>query len=224
MRRLLLGLALLTGIAGSYAATPLVTAWRIQEAMRSGDVAALRSSVDWPSVRHSLKISLEESRGVLIEIANATGDGRPSLWQRVKRAAMPYFSGSLIDRYVTAERAPRLFALGQTWRKRVKPTLGLAEPPSVLAGTSLEGTSLDRSLSLMRRVRSYRMQSPTRVEIAIADRYRSGRSWLATLEFRNLAWRLTAVRVREAAPGATATRHRRGSANAHRLPPPAARG
>jgi hypothetical protein len=195
MRKALLAALLVLAAGTAYAVTPFVAAWQIREAIRAGDVATLRERVDWQNVRHTLKSSLAEARLVVTEITQAAGVAKPGLWQRAKAAALPYLSDPLIDRYVSAEGAPRLYQLRQTWRRQVKPTLGLAERPTLLAGTWLAGTSLDRAATLLRRVEAARFVSPHRFELEVADTSRPGRRWLAALEFRGLSWLLTEMHV-----------------------------
>lgn len=181
--------------AGLYAAMPFVSAWQIREAVRTGDTATLARKVDWPSVRNSLKSSLGEARQALSELADVAGQPRPSLWQRLKVAALPYLTDPLIDRYVSAEGAPRLYEWRQTWRSRVRPALGRGEPPTLLSDTWIGGTALDRGLSLARRVDRAHFVSPSRLEIELADRYVETRRWFAALERRGVDWQLTEMKV-----------------------------
>ncbi len=194
-KTLILALFLAIGTV-AYGAAPFFTAWQIREAVRHGDVPTLQAKVDWQSVRHSLKSSLTETRQALIELTDAAGLARPGLWQRMKMAAMPFLTDPLIDRYVTPESAPRLYAWRQSWRQQVRPKLGITDAPTLLAGTWLDGSAIDRNLSLLQRVEATRFASPTRLEIEIADRYRPRRRWVATLEMVNLSWRLTQMQVK----------------------------
>lgn len=181
--------------AGIYAAMPFVTAWQIREAVRGGDTATLARKVDWPSVRNSLKSSIGETRQALGELVDMAGQPRPGLWQRLKVAALPYLTDPLIDRYVSAEGAPRLYEWRQTWRARVRPTLGRDEPPTLLANTWIGGTALDRGLSLARRVDRAHFVSPNRLEIELADRNVETRRWFAAVERRGFDWQLTEMKV-----------------------------
>ncbi|MFM9941006.1 MAG: DUF2939 domain-containing protein [Hyphomicrobiaceae bacterium] len=197
VRRIVFLSALLLVLAGGYAATPFVTLWQIREAVRAGDVKTLEQKVDWAAVRQSLKQSSGATRAALAEysdVANAAGT-KPGLWQRIKNAAAPMFADPLIDRYVTAEGAPQIYAWRQSWREKVRPTLGLAEPKSVLDGTPMAGTGLDRVLSVARRLDRAAFVSPTRIEAELRDRYREDRRWKAVLELQDWSWRLTEVHV-----------------------------
>ncbi|MEZ5853713.1 MAG: DUF2939 domain-containing protein [Hyphomicrobiaceae bacterium] len=200
MRKTLIFALMLSICAAAYSAAPFLTAWQIREAVRQGDVPTLQAKVDWDSVRRSLKSSLGETRQALVELADAGGQARPGFWQRLKMAAMPFLRDPLIDRYVTAEAAPRLYEWRQSWRQKVRPKLGITEAPTLLAGTWLDGSVIDRHLSVLSRVEATRFVSPTRLDIEIADRYRPNRLWIATLEFVNLNWRLTEMRVRKISP------------------------
>lgn len=195
VRRVTTILAVVMLVGGAYAVTPFLTLWQIREALRTGDVSTLERKVDWPAVRQSLKQSNGEVRRTIADYSAAGTELKPGLWQRVKDAAAPMFTAPLIDRYVTADGAPRLYAWRQTWRQSVRPTIGLSEPPSLLAGTPLADTGLDRALSVARRVRRAAFASPTRIEIELRDRYRDDRRWKSVLQLEGWNWRLTEVHI-----------------------------
>ena len=183
---------------GSYMAAPLITAWQIREAVRTADTARLRDKVDWVSVRQSLKSSLGESRRALDELADIAGQPKASLWQRMKAAALPYLADPVIERYVTAEGAPKLYKWRQALRQRALQQAAAAPPAGSQpadAGSWLGSTALDRPLALVRRIERWAFVSPMRLEIELADRHVAGRRWFAALEMRNLAWQLTEMKV-----------------------------
>ena len=196
VKRTLAILALSVVAALSYVAAPVITAWQIREAVRLGDSARLRDKVDWPSVRQSLKSSLAETRRALRELSDGGGQPRPSLWQRVKAAALPYVTDPLIDRYVTAEGVPKLYK----WRQSLGQGMQQASSavPRAMASTSvgrLEENSLGRALAVARRIECWSFVSPTRLEIVLADRRQERRRWFAALEMRSFSWRLTEMKV-----------------------------
>lgn len=202
MRKALLILSLILLAAGVHVASAFQAGWSIREAVRTGDTATLERRVDWASVRATLKRSANETRQLVSEMAEASGvPTRIGLWQRIKSAALPFVADPLIDRYVTAEGAPQLWSWRQTWRQRVRPTIGLSEPTTPLAGTWLGGTDFDRALSVARRLDKATVVSPTRIEVELRDRYVEGRSWRAALELRDLTWMLTEVHLMRT-PGA----------------------
>lgn len=201
IRKVLVVLVLAVGGAAAYAGAPLVTAWQIREAVRTANTETLAAKVDWASVRQSLKQSTSEARLLLGEMSESAGVGKPGLWQRLKAAAAPYLADPLIDRYVTAEGAPQIWAWRQTWREKVRPRIGLSEPPTVLAGTWAAGTNVDRGLSFARRVERVAFTSPTRVEIEVRDRHVEHRRLRAVMELRSATWTLTDVQLVRIAPG-----------------------
>lgn len=219
-RKALLIACLTIVMVTAYASGPVMVAWQIREAVRTGDTVALRSKVDWPSVRHSLKSSIGETRQALKELAEAAGLPPPNLWQRLKSTALPYLADPLIDRYVTAEGAPKLYAWRQTWRKRTLGARARSDGPVVPAGIVTEdgrtaasgtasgpldgaqrptswlaGTAVERQLALLRRVERWAFVSPRRFEIEIQDRTIATRRWFAALELRGLTWQLTEMRA-----------------------------
>lgn len=198
MRRITIA-GLLAVSAVVYLASPLLVAWNVRQALKTGDKATLEQRVDWPSVRASLHQSLSETQQVINELTEAAGVPKPSLWRRVVAATVPMLSGTVIDSYVTAEGAPQLYAWRQTWREKVRPTIGpaigLSEPPMALAGTMLEGTAVDKVLSMLRRVDRAAFTGPTRIELEVRDRYVETRSYRAVMELQGLTWKLTEVHV-----------------------------
>lgn len=203
MRRLIvvLLLAALAGLA-TYAVSPLLAAWEIHAAARTGDRDVLERRVDWPAVRASLKRSAAQSAQVLVEIADVSGEGGSTLWQRIKAAATPLVAEPLIDRYVTAEGTPRLFQWRRTWQQRVRPRLGLEEPVSALDGTWLAGTRIDKVWTVWRRVEHVRLAGLGRVSIEIRDRVVERRRWRAELLLDDWTWRLVGLEVVQLAQAA----------------------
>ncbi len=203
MRRLIV-IAVLTLLLGasSYAGRAFVAAWDIREALRTADTSVLQQRVDWVSVRQSLKATATETRQLMLEMSSSAGvvHERPGLWQRIKSAAAPIFADPLIDRYVTAEGAPQLWSWRQTWRKSIRPNIGLSEPGTPFSGTWLGGTSLDHGLAIAQRIDRAAFSSPRRMEFEVRDKYVEGRRWRASFEFRNWSWVLAEVHLLRAVP------------------------
>lgn len=200
MRKFLFAILPVVALGTVYAAAPFHTAWEIREAVRAGDVATLEQKVDWASVRDSLKRTAGETRAAIAEMTQEAAPVRPSLWQRLKTAAAPWVAEPLIDRYVTAGGAPQLYAWRQTWRQKVRPTIGLEEPAGLLAGTVLGGTWVDTVASTGRRIERAAFATPTRVEIVLRDRYQPARRWQTVLELKEYRWRLTEVHIVRTVP------------------------
>ena len=209
MRRVLLAITVIVMLGAAWAGSAFRAAFEIREALRLGDTATLARRVDWPSVRQSLKRSAGEARSLLAELSQGVTEtpARPGLWQRIKAAAAPFLADPLIDRYVTAEGAPQLWKLRQAWRERIRPTIGLAEPQTLLSGTWLADSSLDRGLSIARRIERIAFASPTRMELELRDRLVEHRHWRAVLDLnlQQQSWVLTEVHVFNAKPQQTTT-------------------
>ena len=196
MRRVVGVVVLVAVLAGVvYVVSPLRAAAQIHSAVRIGDTATLGRRVDWPSVRASLKRSSGEARRVLEEISEVAGAEQPSLWQRWTTRIVPFLADPLVDRYVTAEGAPRLYAWRDTWMHKVRPKIGLSEPTTALAGTWLSGTALDRAWTAWRRVESLSFESPRRIRIVVRDRFVETRRWRAVMALDGWTWKLVELDV-----------------------------
>jgi hypothetical protein len=176
----------------AYIAWPLHTFLQIRQAMIAGDVATLTRKVEWESVRASLKSSI--SPETLARLEADPSSPKATLWQRVKSAVVPSLAGNVIDRYVTPQNLPVLLGY-----RRLRNTLPMAllpeEPPTVLAGTMLQGTSIDRFASFWRRLRHATFHSPGKLVIDIEDKYNTARHYISTLELVGLEWKLTALAI-----------------------------
>jgi hypothetical protein len=193
MRKLIKVLILALPMALAYVAWPVHAALEIREAIIAGDTATLNRKVDWEALRLSLKASITPET-----VARLTADPespKPTLWQRIKGAVVPSMADSIIDRYVTPENLPVLLGYRRIYRGTLRPALGLVEPPTVLAGTWLGGTGLDRFASFWTRVRRAVLYSPTRFVLEVEDKYRPGRRYVGTLELKGLDWKLTGLSV-----------------------------
>jgi Protein of unknown function (DUF2939) len=180
-------------IAAAYVAWPLYTVLTIREAMRSGDTATLAAKVEWDSVRASLKASM--SAEALAALESEPGAPKPTLWQRVKSTVAPTMAGTVIDRYVTPEYFPVYLGYRRIWRNTTQPALLAPDPPTALAGTFLDGTTIDRFVAFYARIRRAVFHSLTRIEIEVADRHRPDRSYTGMLELKGIEWKLTGLTV-----------------------------
>jgi hypothetical protein len=180
-------------LAVLYALWPIYTALQIREALIAGDTVTLNRKVDWPSLRASLKTSL--SPETVARLAADPNAPQPSLWERIKAVVAPAMAETVIDRYVTAENLPLLLGYQRVYRGSVRPALGLQEPKTVLAGSWLGGTAIDRFVSFWARVRSAIFYSPTRFVLEVEDKYRPERRYIGTLELKGWIWTLTGLKV-----------------------------
>ena len=193
MRRLVKALILALPLVLAYLAWPVLTALEVREAIVAGDAQTLNRKIDWEALRASLKTSISPET-----IARLTADPdapAPTLWQRIKAAVAPSMADSIVDRYVTPENLPILLGYRRLYRGMVRPALGLQEPPTVLAGTLLAGSSLDRFASFWSSLRRAVFESPTRFVLEVEDKHRPGRLYVGTLALTGWEWKLTGLTV-----------------------------
>lgn len=184
---------LVVGLLAAYIVWPIYTALKIRDAMVAGDSAALSARIDWAAVRSSLKVSMSaEAMARLDADPDAPG---PTAWQRIKRGVAPRLAGGVIDRYVTPEHLPVLLGYHRFWRGTVRPVLGREEPPTVLTGTPLAGSLVDRVATFWRRLRRAAFVSPTTVVVEVQDKYTASRHYTATLDLRGWEWKLTGLAI-----------------------------
>jgi hypothetical protein len=98
MQRLPRVILIVFGLLVAYAAWPFYSALKIRDAMVFGDTATLAHSVEWDSVRASLKASM--SAEALARLEADPNTPPPSIWQRVKSAVAPRMADCVIDGYV----------------------------------------------------------------------------------------------------------------------------
>ena len=195
MRWLFAATFVVIATASAYVASPFWAAWTLREAIKAGDTATIERKVVWPSVRDSLRASIARHQQLLPE-ANELGEQvQPSVWQRVKSA----FGASMLDRfmetYVTPEGLPKLFRYRKMWKENVK-----GEPDDEKLAFA------ERAGNFYRRITRAEFQSPTRVEIEIADRNRPDRRYVSVMELHGFEWKLTRLTIAAATqtPGTTA--------------------
>lgn len=180
-------------LALAWIAWPVATALKIREAMLAGDIEVLNRKIEWDSVRASLKSSLTPE--TMARLAQDPDSPKPSTWQKIKAAVAPRFAETVIERYVTAEQLPVFLGYRETYRGTIRPALGLKPPATVMAGTWLQGTFIDKGLSFWKRVRRAAFTSPSRVSLEVEDDYHPGRRYTGVLERRGWEWKLTGLSI-----------------------------
>lgn len=187
MRRLF-AVGFLSITACAYVASPFWAAWSLRDAVRRGDVAAIEDRVQWVTVRKSLKQSLAAHAELKPEVEAIGTQIRPTLWQRVKAA----FGATLIDRfvetYVTPEGLPKLY--------RYRMLLAQNGMGGEIAPEDDQGMPWHRRFAAFyQRLRRAELQSLTRVELEVADRYNPDRRTVSVMELIGLRWKLTSLRI-----------------------------
>jgi hypothetical protein len=182
----LLKLTFLAVIAGGvYIAVPFAAAWNLREAVKNGDVEAVRGKVQWDTVRVSLKESLVKHADLLSEAETAGAEIKPTLWQRMKAAVGGTMVDRFIDSYVTAEGFPKLFQYRQAWRNTIQNDL--AETAKL--------SRIERFQRVYDRVKRAEFKGLTRLEIEMADRKSQTRRYVSVMELVDYQWKLTALHV-----------------------------
>jgi hypothetical protein len=173
--------------AALYIASPFWAAWRLREAVRTGDVATIEQKVEWESVRASLKSSLARHAQLLPEATAAGEQVSPTLWQRIKSAFGATMLDRFVDNYVTPGALPRLYQFRKSWNEQVK-----GDPEAELNWR-------ERFKRFYARVVRAEFQTLTRVEIEIIDKHAPDRHYVSNLELIGLEWKLTRLSVVSAA-------------------------
>jgi Protein of unknown function (DUF2939) len=179
----LASLVVLAGII--YITTPFVAAWSLREAVRNGDVEAVRGRVQWDTVRVTLRDSLAKHADLFTDAELAGSDVKPSLWQRIKGAVGGTMMDRFIESYVTPEGLPKLFQLRQTWRETVQNDL--AETAKL--------SRVERFKAVYHRVKRAEFKGLTTFEVEMADRRSTTRRYVSTMELIDYQWKLTGLRV-----------------------------
>jgi DUF2939 family protein len=178
-----LGLALVT--VTIYAGSPFVTAWGIREAVRNGNSDYLASAIEWGSVRETLKPTIAQ---VALNLPDPDQDptASKSFWARFKAYWGQGAVNSLVDKYVTPEGLPKLFALRKSYRDYVANDGDEASKFSIM----------ERIERAWARVKRAEFTSLTSFEIDMKDKYDPTRLYLGKLELSPVGWKLTELRVK----------------------------
>ncbi|HVZ04253.1 DUF2939 domain-containing protein [Hyphomicrobium sp.] len=184
MKRFCVAIIFAVVAASAYAASPFVTAWRIREAVRSGNSEYLATAIEWPSVRETLKPSIAHIALDLPE-QEQTPPKAPTLWQRFKVYWGKSAVDQLVDSYVTPEGLPKLFTMRKAYRNYVETDDGTNALPI-----------LERISRGWARVKRAKFTALTTFEIDMADKHDASRIYLGKLELTRTGWKLTGLRLR----------------------------
>jgi hypothetical protein len=168
-----------------YIAAPFATAWFIREAVRNGDSGYLASSIEWGSVRETLKPSIAR---IALNLPDPEQEpaAKPGLWQRLKAYWGQGAVDRMVDKYVTPEGLPQLFTLRKTYRDYVSGDTNEAKTTPLL----------DRIARAWARVKRAEFTGLTTFEIDMEDKFEPTRLYLGKLELTTLGWKLTELRIK----------------------------
>lgn len=205
MTKLLLPLVAVIFVIGGYAVWPLLSAFEIKQAVRTGNVATLERMVKWAPVRASLKQSIA-ALPPAVRVSGQHNDGtdtphRLTLWARIKAAAAPMVADHMINTYITAEGIGRL---QHSRRSGFLSILGLpviqAKPrtASQQSDPDLEDVDqgvLRRFVNFYSRIKHAHFNSLTSVEIEITDPRDAKHNLVSQFDLTGFEWQLTSLRV-----------------------------
>lgn len=186
LRRLVLGLCCLLLVSGvAFAASPLVSAWLIREAVRTGDADYLEHRIEWPAVKETLKVSLMRYALKQPETDPAAPPRKPGLWQRFKTYLGQRAVDKLVESYATPTGLPQLFTYGKTYRAALEAAPDEAESLS----------RLERMRRFWSRVKRAEFKSLFEFEIELADKHDPERHFVGLLRLDGFGWKLVALSV-----------------------------
>ncbi len=186
LRRLTVMTGLFALIAAAYIAVPFWTAWTIREAIKANDSAYLTEKIVWPSVRTTLKESLQtySLTGTGPPIDAEPSAAKPSLWQRIKS----YVGKGAVDRFVETTVTPTGMGALLNMRKAYETNLvgAPAERPPIW----------ERMRRVWSKVTRAEFMSLDRFEMDMIDKNEPSRTISAVLERKGFEWLMTELRLK----------------------------
>lgn len=167
LRSAVLALGLFFG--GLFAASPLIAAYRLHEAIVKGNIPAIEASVDFHSVRYSLKSSISEMMIADAEAQRAEMGFLRRVGYKIGDAFAPY----IVDRMLARQVTPRGFI---DYMRAPMP-----------AGA--------KKRSMLTNIERTRYTGHARFEIDVKDRADPTRRYRAIFTRNWFTWRLTEVNV-----------------------------
>jgi hypothetical protein len=175
------------GMPATYVASPMVTAWSIREAVKSGDSDYLARKIDFAAVRETLAPSLVQYAFDMPNPDNPEPAEKPGLWKRVKA----YWGGAAIQRfttkYITADGLPKIFQMRQAYRETTGAASASAPKPPLI----------ERMKAFYDRLIRAEFKTVSTFEIEMRDQYNALRHHVALLELRGLEWKLVSVQIKQ---------------------------
>jgi Protein of unknown function (DUF2939) len=186
VRRFIVMTGLVALMAAAYIAVPFWTAWTIREAIKANDSVYLTDKIVWPSVRTTLKESLQtySLTGGGSQIEQDASAAQPSMWQRIRS----YVGRGAVDRFVETTVTPTGMGALLNMRKAYETNLvGVpAEKPPVW----------ERMRRVWSKVTRAEFKSFDRFEMDMIDKNEPSRTISAVLERKGFEWLMTELRVK----------------------------
>lgn len=184
MKSLLLKAIIVTLSICAYIGSPFYTAWSIREAVRNGDSAYLAQQIDWPGVRATLAPTIGRLALNLPDPETAP-QAKPGLWQRFKAYWGQGAVNAAMDKYITPEGLPQLFAARKAYRDYIAGQPDDAKQPIT-----------ERIKRTWARVKRAEFTSLTTFEIDMVDKHDPDRMYLGKLALDGFGWKLKELRVK----------------------------
>ena len=199
-------LALITlGVA--YLASPLLAAYKLRHAVRTGDTTTLERMIAWPSLRASVRATIARNARLLPVATEVARNIRPTMWQRIRSL----FGHSMLDRfietYITPTGLPKLYRAKTRWHERFKSP---RYPAVVLAGIAP-----DKLVRAWHRIKRAEFKSPFRFVLEVQDRHVASRFitstfQLSTISLSGFDWKLSGIAIRHRKAGPVRLRRLNG--------------
>lgn len=184
-------------VAGlSYIALPFYTAWSIRDAVKTGKADVLAATVNFASVKVSLKDSLHRLTATRPQLTSADAPSgaakpqKPGLWARMKSAVTRSVVDRMVDRYGTPEGFGQMFSYGQIYRTQLR---GLEDPEANLS-------HWDKVQHVWARIKRAEFKSWSRFELDMIDKFEANRIYSGVLTLTATGWKLTELRVFDQGP------------------------
>ncbi len=166
----------------AYLAGPLWAGWQLRQAIRTRDVAAMQSRVDWPLLRANIKPRIS---GAINDSAEASG----TIGGAVKRALGSVLSSTAVDTLVTPSNLSRLLAGRAFMLERRNGTDSKVPEP-------VDDSAEDPDDPLpTKRVRWAFFESPTRFRVEATNPRLPNSRIVSVLALQGLSWKLVDIDI-----------------------------
>jgi Protein of unknown function (DUF2939) len=179
-----------------YLAWPLFSAWQLRQAVKTRDLAALETRVDWPVLRANL-------RPKVMEAVRENAEATTGLTGILKRAVGEKLADKGIDWIVTPKNLSRILAGREFYAKRLQKNPPDApqqpRPGTKAAEANDPGADLEDPDDPMppRRIRWAFFESPTRFRIEASHPRIPGARLVSILGQQGFGWKLIDVSLVE---------------------------
>ncbi len=180
-------------IALLYLAWPLYATWQLRQAVKTRDIQALETRVDWPVLRANLKPKV-------LQAVRDNAEATTGFTGVLKRAVGEKIADKGIDWIVTPNNLSRILAGREFYAKRIQKTQPGAPPPQPSPGANNPaGGDLEDPEDPLppRRIRWAFFESPTRFRIEASHPRIANARMVTILAQQGWGWKLIDVSLIE---------------------------